>query len=244
MDKVLGYLKEFNYVSVCFRLLLALISGALIGYGRAKKKQSAGLRTYMLTCVGAALTMLIAMYENAMLNGDWSLIEELPELKFDGSRFSTQVIQGIGFLAAGTIIAGAHMQVSGLTTAVGLFANACIGIACGAGFYECVFLALVGVIFTMEIIQPMEVEFKRRMRHITIWVEFNSLDDIDKVTEVINREGATIYNIDIERSEKTGDHFPSAIFTLKLSKENSSHSSMISSIAELPCVFGTRELIS
>ena len=146
----IAYLREFHFISVACRLLLALSVGALLGYGRAKKRANAGLRTYMLTTLGAALTILISLYENAMLNGAWAYAAELAGTKFDGSRFAAQVVNGIGFLTAGTIIAVAHRQVSGLTTAIGLFAAACMGIAAGAGFYVCVITAGLLVIFTME----------------------------------------------------------------------------------------------
>lgn len=131
MSSVLAYLREFNFLSSVVRLALALAVGGIIGYGRSKKQRSAGLRTYMLTTVGAALTILIAMYEYEMLSTKWSDVVDLVGLKYDGSRYSAQVITGVGFLAAGTIIGTAHQQVSGLTTAIGLFASACLGIAAG-----------------------------------------------------------------------------------------------------------------
>ena len=79
--------------------------GAAIGYGRARKKANAGLRTYMLTRMGAALTLRIPMYEREMLNGPWAWAAEIQSVKLGMSRFSTQVGSGIGFLAASTIIA-------------------------------------------------------------------------------------------------------------------------------------------
>lgn len=134
-----------------------------MGYGRTQKRQNAGIRTYTLTSIGAALTILIAMYEYEMLKGPWAEITKLTELKFDGSRFSAQVINGIGFLAAGTIIAVQHQQVSGLTTAIGLFASACLGIAAGSGFYECVLLAVIPIIITSRIFRPMFRVLERRL---------------------------------------------------------------------------------
>lgn len=100
----------------------------------------------IITCVGAALAALIGFYEYAMLQGDWSALSALIEIKFDGSRFSAAVISGIGFLAAGSIMLIAHQQISGLTTAIGLFITACIGIAVGAGFYEAVIFAAVFIV--------------------------------------------------------------------------------------------------
>ena len=237
-------LNSFNIVSVTVRLLLAMAAGGIIGYGRSKKERSAGLRTYMLISVGAALTILISIYENDMLNGLWSHMIEAGAVKFDGTRFAAQVLAGIGFLAAGTIVASRHQQVSGLTSAIGLFATAVLGIAAGAGFYICVIPAMVLIIFSMEVLQPLEVYYKRRLRNITITVRFKALENVEDVKHVIELQGAQIFDIDIETDEKHDDGSVSAIFSMKMSKEQSSHSEMISSIAELPCVLSLHELIS
>ena len=230
--------------AVTLRLMLAMLTGAVIGYGRARKKANAGLRTYMLTCIGACLTMEVALYEYAMLKGQWADAVALLGLKYDGSRFSAQVVTGIGFLAAGTIIAAGHHQVSGLTSAIGLFACAALGIACGAGFYECVAVAVVMIVFTMEFMAPMERAFKRRLRNITVFVEFDDPGDVDTITATIRREGAQLYDLDIEHTDKADERSPSAIMTLKLNRENPSHSAILSSLAELPCVNSVQELIA
>ena len=152
MAALWDYLKEFNFWSVLFRLVLAMASGGIIGYGREKKERNAGLRTYMLISIGAALTVLISECEYELLCSRWAYVAELCELKFDGTRYAAGVLAGIGFLAAGTIIASAHQQVSGLTSAIGLFAAAVLGIASGAAFYECVIPAIVVVVFCMEVL--------------------------------------------------------------------------------------------
>lgn len=238
------YLKEFNFVSVVVRLLLAMASGAAIGYGRAKKSRNAGLRTYMLVSTGAALTILVSLYENQMLYGQWAWAADLAEFKFDGTRYAAQVINGIGFLAAGTIIGSSHQQVSGLTSAIGLFTAAALGIAAGSGFYECVIPALFIIILAMDVMSPLEVSFKRRLRNITIYVEFQDIEDISRISDTITGQGAKIFDIDIECSERTVSSFPSAVFSMKMSRERSSHSEMLSSVAELPCVYAIQELIS
>ena len=239
---MLGSLSEFNFGSVCFRLVLAVVSGGMIGFGRARKKQPAGLRTYIITCVGAALTALISYYEYEMLTGAWSA-EAATAVKFDGSRFAAAVISGIGFLAAGSIMLVAHQQVSGLTTAIGLFVTACIGIAAGIGFYEAVFAAVIFIIVVMEGMQSFELLFKRRTRNMTIHVNFDDLKNLNTITDALKSEGVTVYEIDNEEisGKKTT---PSTILWVKLSKDNVSHSSVLSSVAELPCVYSVQELIS
>lgn len=244
MGGVMEYLRGFSFGTVLLRLLLAVASGFAVGYGRARKRRNAGLRTYILTSIGAALTVLISLYEYQMLTGDWSFAAELAEMKFDGGRFAAQVVNGIGFLAAGTILSVSHQQVSGLTTAIGLFAAACMGLAAGAGFYECVLVAILFIVIAMELLQPVEISYKRRLRNVTIFVEFNSIEDVGVITNMIQKQGGTIFDIDIERAQHEDTHYPSAIMILKLDKEHGSHSAMLSSIAELPCVYGVQELIS
>ncbi len=244
MKAVLLYLREFNVLSVVVRILLAVLSGGVVGYGRARMQRNAGLRTYMLVSLGAALTLMISAYEQEMLTGQWAWLFSVADVKFDGTRYAAQVISGIGFLAAGTIIGTEHQQVSGLTSAIGLVASAALGIAAGAGFYECVLIGLILLVITMECMKPLEVSFKRKLQNITIFVEFYSIDDVGTISDTVKAHGAQIFDIDIERTEQEGDKLPSAIMTLKLSRTQSSHSAMLSSVAELECVDAVRELIS
>lgn len=241
-----NYLKEFNVLSVIVRLLLATAAGAVIGAGRTRRRRAAGLRTYMLTAIGACLSVLLAMYEYEMLTGQWADIVSVVGMKFDGSRYSAQVIAGIGFLGAGTIIAAAHQQVSGLSTATGLFAIACIGIASGIGYLEAVIVVLILLVIVLEFMYPIENGFKRRLRNITVYVQFDSMADLSKITNLLNERQTTIFDLDIENSKrKPEDHqWPSAVIVMQMGKGHSSHSEMLSSIAELPCVHSIRELIS
>ena len=237
------YLREFHFGTVVLRLLLAALAGGVIGFGRSRRHMKAGLRTYILTSIGAALTILISLYEYEMFTTQWAWVTELQELKFDASRFAAQVINGIGFLAAGSIVAAAHNQMSGLTTASGLFASVCMGIAAGAGFYECVLMALVVIFLALEVMFPLEFQFKRRIRNITLYVEFGVLEDINTISETIEAQNATIFNMDLERTGNDGQG-ASAVFTLKLSHANTSHSEMLSAVAELSCVSSIQELIA
>ena len=240
----MGNLKEFNFLSVLLRLVLAMCCGAVIGYGRTKKNRTAGFRTFMLTSIGAALTVLLSMYEYEMLKSAWAPAVEEVGMKFDGSRFSAQVISGVGFLAAGSIIAVEHKQVEGLTTATGLFCSVCMGLACGAGFYECVGAALIMILITLEVMEPMEVLYKRRRRNITFYVEFDHIESLQEITEILKKRDSSIYNIEVERMHRDGDKYPSAVFSLRLGKQYPSHSEILSTIAELPFVFRIEELIA
>lgn len=244
MQAFIRSLRQFSFPVAMLRLLLAAACGGAVGYGRSKKDRPAGLRTYMLISIGAAIAVLLALYEYAMLTGPWSAVAKEVGMKFDASRLGAQVITGIGFLGAGIIIKVAHQQVNGLTTATGLFATVCMGIAAGAGFYECVIPATLLIVLVLNVMSPLEIAFKRRLRNITLNVEFESVEDIASITSAIEAQHARVYDIDIERTERKDEKYPSAIFILQLSKENHSHTGMLTSVAELGCVHLVQELIS
>lgn len=227
-----------------FRLLLAMAAGGVVGYGRSRKGRSAGFRTYMLISVGSALTVLLAVYDYEMLTTAWADIVDVVGFKFDASRYASQVMSGIGFLGAGTILATSHQQVRGLTTATGMFAAVGMGMAAGAGFYECVIVVLLLIVVGLEALYPVETGFKRRLRNITLYVEFGRIEDLERILDVVREREAQIYEIDVERTKREKEKLPGAILVLRLARHRASHSEMLSSIAELDCVNSIRELIS
>ena len=109
---------------VVIRILAAIFIGGLIGLERGMKNRPAGLRTYMLVCVGSCLVMMTNQYVFQSSGSG------------DPMRLGAQVISGIGFLGAGTIVVTRHNQIKGLTTAAGLWVSAGLGLALGIGFYS------------------------------------------------------------------------------------------------------------
>ena len=124
MASVLSYLRELNIVTMMLRILLAVLCGGLIGLERERKNRPAGFRTYMLTALGATLTVLLSLQLDQMLHGPWREVAESIGATQDVSRFGAEAAKGIGFLGAGTIIITARQQVKGLTTA-GTVVNSC-----------------------------------------------------------------------------------------------------------------------
>ncbi len=237
-------LRELSFLSVCLRLLLAALTGGLIGYGRSRKKRGAGIRTYMITSIGAALTVVLALFEYEMVQTGWAEAVSLAGgMKLDISRYSAQVIAGIGFLTAGTILASAHHQVSGLTTAVGLFGSACIGLAAGAGFFELVLLSGLVLLFFLEGFPPFELAFRHRKHNITVYIQFYNMGDIAKICDAITAQKARIFDIDIERPGKQTDVLPGAIIDVHMDRKSMSRYEFFSTIAEMDCVHFIQELI-
>jgi putative Mg2+ transporter-C (MgtC) family protein len=139
-----------DQVQITIRLILALLLGGLIGLEREMSSHAAGLRTHILVCVGSALVMLLSIY------GFSDFVNE-PNVRIDPSRLAAQVISGIGFLGAGTIIFNGR-SITGLTTAASLWVVAGIGLAVGAGFLYPAILACLMVLISLWILN--KVEFK------------------------------------------------------------------------------------
>lgn len=234
---MLAYLREFHYGSVALRMALAMVCGGMIGLERARKRRPAGFRTYMLVCMGAALTMLLGEYEVSLLKEHW------PELvsRADVARFSAQVINGIGFLGAGTILVTDRQEVKGLTTAAGLWASACMGLAIGAGFYECMFLAFALILLCICLLPHIDAIIVSRAHNMNIYVEFTSLDDVGAIIGRIKEQGARIYEVDIIQDRKESALYPCAVFSIRLSQPRT-HGRMIMAIYELDRVIAIDEV--
>ena len=232
----LDYFRQLNFFSIFLRLLLAVIFGGLIGMDRARKHRPAGFRTYMLVCLGAALTMVLSQYDAAMLSTVWGA-----KVSTDVSRFGAQVINGIGFLGAGTILVTGRQEVKGLTTAAGLWASACMGLAVGAGFYECVVLAFALIFLSMRLLTPLENAIVESSRNMNIYVEFCTMDDIGAIIGCLKAQDAHIYEVEIDRNRETNPHGPSAVFSIRLSQRNS-HARLLAAIAELDHIYAIDEI--
>ena len=236
MSGMIQYLRELHFSSVVVRLALAMLLGGCIGLERGRKRRPAGFRTYMLVCLGAALTVLLSLYEFTMVTGPWSDICAEIGIKTDVSRFGAQVINGIGFLGAGTILVTGRQQVKGLTTAAGLWASACTGLAVGAGFYECVLIFL-----SIRLFPIVDAYIQENARDINLYLEFNSMDDVSTIINQLKAQNVQIYDIDIERNRSGEQLHPSSIFSIRLN-EKIPHTQLLSELAGLDCLCVIEEL--
>lgn len=238
---VLEYLREFNFASVCFRLFLAMVFGGILGLERAKKGRAAGFRTYMFVCIGAALTVLLSQYEAELLATSWADIAAEAGAKSDVSRFGAQVINGIGFLGAGTIMTVRQQQVKGLTTAAGLWASACMGLAIGAGFYECVILSFILIFVSVSGFHRFELSLIEQTADINLYIEFKSLNNIAPVIAKIKSMQVRVYSVEIDRGKKGNGMYPNAVFSLHLTTRIP-HSQLVSSLSEMDGITMIKEI--
>lgn len=181
MKDLLTVLREFNVWSVSIRLIAAAIIGGIIGAERGRHGRDAGLRTHILICIGAATTALTSLFlkENLYYSGDIT-------------RISAQVISGIGFLGAGTILIRSSSVITGLTTAAGIWTTAAIGIAVGYGFYLGAIVATAIVFFSVTVLRRAE---RKQKSQTGVYVELTEIADTEAVVETICQAGAVSYDV-------------------------------------------------
>ena len=193
--EMMDYLREFNYVSVAVRLVLAMVIGGLIGIERGKQGRAAGMRTHILVCLGATLTTMIGFY-----------IMSTPGYSGDPMRIAAQVVSGIGFLGGGTILLTGRFQITGLTTAAGLWTTAAIGLALGAGFYEGALITFLACFITVTLLHKIEYYLGKRQTRFGIYVEIDSDKSVRKMVDHLSSEyHASDIQVTAPRSGTTGN---------------------------------------
>lgn len=154
-------MRELTTAGIWIRIFAAVIFGGVLGIERGMKNRPAGLRTYMLVCIGACVVMLVNQYVyQAYQTGD-------------PVRLGAQVISGIGFLGAGTIVVTPHNQIRGLTTAAGLWASACIGIALGLGLYEVAAAGGTAIFLVLGMLQHLDLSVRKNARVLDVYIELD-----------------------------------------------------------------------
>ena len=150
-----------------FRIFLALIVGGIIGMERGRQGRAAGMRTHILVCLGATLTSMTGMYTYSILG-----------MGNDPLRIAAQVISGIGFLGVGTILVKGRFQITGLTTAAGIWCAATIGIALGIGFYEGALVTFVASVIAVTMMHTVEYKITKRYTRFGMYVEISSAEKV------------------------------------------------------------------
>lgn len=178
---------------VFIRVGMACLFGGLIGIERESVNRPAGFRTHMLVCLGASIVMLSNLY----------LLKEYGHLvNVDPGRYGAQVISGIGFLGAGTIIKEGF-SVRGLTTAASLWTVACIGLVIGAGHYNLAIFSTLMVLLILETFSRIEKKYQRSKRELVLYLEIQNVPgQIGKVTSTIGNKKSSIRNISISNNSQ------------------------------------------
>jgi len=210
MISIFDGLRDVTLASVIVRMVLSFICGGLIGIEREFKRRPAGFRTHILICLGAAITTLTSQF--LYLNMHYFT---------DMARLGAQVVAGIGFIGAGTIIVTKRRRVKGLTTAAGLWTSAIIGLAAGAGFYEGAIYSTALVLLMELVFSKLEYRVLRNAPEINVYVEYESRNTLEKILMEIKQMGVQVTDLEITRSSKTAPekNGACAILTLQMSKK-------------------------
>ncbi len=215
MELNFHFFRELNLWSMMLRIVLAMLMGGVIGLERERKGRAAGFRTYMLVALGAAVTVILSQYLDQMLNSFMKDAYDAVKSRTDVVRLGTQVISGVGFLAAGTVIVTGKLEVTGLTTAAGLWASACMGLAAGAGFIECVLVSFLLIVLSISVLPAIETLVLNRSRNMMLYVETENILQLSAIINYIKREDIRIFSVEISDKPNSFDGV-SAVLDMRL----------------------------
>ncbi|HHV13252.1 MAG TPA: MgtC/SapB family protein [Clostridiales bacterium] len=206
-----GYIVDIysiNDMTIILRLLLAVILGGAIGFERGRAGRPAGLRTHILVCLGSALAVMTNQYIMERYNTG------------DPTRMAAQVISGIGFLGAGTIIVTGRHQVKGLTTAAGLWATACMGLAIGIGFYKAAIFTCILIGFSTIVLHRLDNYALSKSKVLDIYIEFDKTASISVILDTLKKSNVSIESIEMVKPSYDRSATSAAIMTIKLKQKS------------------------
>lgn len=196
-------MRELTVTAIVVRILLAVVLGGIIGMERGMKNRPAGFRTYMLVSIGACVVMLINQYAYQVFHTG------------DPVRMGAQVISGIGFLGAGTIIVTSHNQIKGLTTAAGLWAAACIGLAIGIGLYEVAVAGAAAIFLVLTVLHEWDFMMRRKGHVIEIYVELDQNISLGEFLRNARDRDLELSNMQLEHENGFSEEILPFIVTVK-----------------------------
>ncbi|MBR4949514.1 MAG: MgtC/SapB family protein [Clostridia bacterium] len=218
-----NYLEDINILSIFVRMFLAIICGGIIGLEREDKNRPAGLRTHVLVCVGSALVMITSQYMFNVFG------------ESDVSRMGAQVISGIGFLGAGTIIIN-RGHVRGLTTAAGLWAVSCVGLAIGIGFYEGAIIGTLFISLSMVLLRRFSHKFQDASKSMDIYVEIDKTKSINDIMNILDSKGIDVTYLKYCDKPQYNETAKGFMISMSMSKRQS-HTELIYEIEKMNGVY-------
>ncbi|MBO7254670.1 MAG: MgtC/SapB family protein, partial [Clostridia bacterium] len=222
-------LRGTNIIGVLARFFLALFCGGIIGLEREYKRRGAGFRTHTLICIGATITTLTGLF----------LYNE--GLTTDPMRIGAQVISGMGFIGAGTIIVTARRQVKGLTTAAGLWTSAIIGLAIGAGYFEAALIASLLVLIAEIALVRFEHFIISSAKLMNVYIEFENPQVFDNILAHFSTEATTVTDIEFNKNHTPVGDKCNVVFTVRFRKRQP-HDKVMSQISSIEGVINIEEL--
>lgn len=221
--------REFTYLEAGLRILMAIVLGGMIGMERGLKNRPAGLRTYMLVCLGACIVMLTNQYVYEAFGVG------------DPVRMGAQVVSGIGFLGAGTIIVTARNQIKGLTTAAGLWASACVGLALGIGLYAVSIMGSVAIFVILTLLHELDFHMRRRTKQVEVYVELKHNVAVGQFLDFVRDRHYEPSNLQI-LLENTSDNGILAFSVTLKGQKNCNHDDIVTTVKTMPGIGYVEEL--
>lgn len=212
--------REVTYIAIAIRIAVAVILGGIIGLERGLKNRPAGLRTYMLVCVGACLIMVTNQYIYQVFGTG------------DPVRMGAQVVSGIGFLGAGTIVVTKRNQIKGLTTAAGLWAAAAVGLSIGIGLYEAAVIGGVVIFIVLSLIHNWDNKMRQNSKMVEIYIELTRTINLGDFLRKIREMDLEIESIQTEQESAIEDGKRSYIIILK-AKRKRNHEILFQNIRDI-----------
>ena len=222
--------REWNVIAIWIRLLFSMLVGLLIGIDRGMKHRGAGIKTHTLVCLGSVLVMLTSEY----------MFHNFPDGKADMGRMGAQVISGVGFLGVGTIMVTGRNQVKGLTTAAGLWASACVGLAAGIGFVDGAAYMLLLILLTLKVMTRVDNYVRDRANVSEFYLEFNSGKNVALFLSEMRSRDLKISNFDLVKNKIKGEG-PSATMTVDI-RDKKLRGELLGDIQGMECVKYVEEL--
>lgn len=208
MLSIFDSLRGLSLEAMMIRMLLAVLCGSIIGIEREFKRRPAGFRTHILICMGACITTLTSEYLLLVMN-----------MNTDPARLGAQVIAGIGFIGAGTIIVTRHQRVKGLTTAAGLWAVAIVGLCIGSGFYEGAIVTTLLILIAEALFARVEYWIMRSSPEINILLEYRDAKSLDELLQKLRTNNVKLLHLEITRTQANDKRNACAILELRLPKK-------------------------
>lgn len=205
-DSISFDLQELNYITIIFRMLIAILLGGIIGTERDIKHRAAGVRTHMLVCLGAAIVMMTNEY----------IYFEYPDANIDITRMGAQVVSGIGFIGAGTILVTRDNRVKGLTTAAGLWTAAAIGLAIGIGYYRIALVGGISIIGIIIFLKPFKDFIIDRATQSEVMLLVHTSNGFHSFMNYASSVDLKIAHIEVEKDLMTDPNKNELIFTVTL----------------------------
>lgn len=207
IENIGSLLQEITLLSVIVRLGLSLLIGGILGTERGLRNRPAGFMTYVLVCMGSTLIMLTNQYISTVS----------PDT--DPTRFGAQVVSGIGFLGAGTIIVTRKDEIRGLTTAAGLWVAAGLGLAVGVGFYTGAVAGSIFSIFALISLKRIDIYIKQHARSMEIYLEYSDSFSMRALSKFTENQGYEIFDMQRGKVKTLNEDLGTLIFSLDLTKK-------------------------